>query len=203
MHLSWLGGTALKIQTKPLNDDVTVVVDAYKPDNGSFPRSLTPNIAIFTRGEEGSIPLSGNPFIISTPGEYEIKGVLITVGQGKNGELVCRVDAENLTVGHLGLRKTKLDQKELEALGDVDILCVPAGGGESFDIEGAIDVANTIEPRLIIPIATASDNDPKALSAEAFAKAFGSGTDSAEKKLIMKKKDLPQEETKVVLLAKE
>jgi len=203
MHLSWLGGTTLKIQAKPFADDVTVVIDPYKQEEGSFPRSLTPHIVIFTRGEDNSIPLSGDPFVISTPGEYEIKGVLVTAAQGKSGQMVCRIDAESLSIGHLGLRKAKLDEKELSALGEVDILCIPAGGGDSYDVEGAIDVANSIEPRLIIPIATQSDNSPKALSGEVFAKAFGSGADTAEKKLIMKKKDLPQEETKVVLLAKE
>ncbi|MEK7623444.1 MAG: hypothetical protein AAB408_02115, partial [Patescibacteria group bacterium] len=63
MHFSWLGNSAMKIQTKPAEADITIVIDPYKPATGTFPRSLTPNITLYTRGENESIPVSCNPFI--------------------------------------------------------------------------------------------------------------------------------------------
>lgn len=205
MHISWLGSTSIKIQAKPFDEDITIVIDPYKPNDGVFPRSLTPHIALYTRGEDGSVTLSGNPFILSTPGECETKGVLMTAISGKNGvSTLIRIDAEQLSLAHLGRTKEPLTEEQLEVLGDVDILCIPVGGGEDcYDAETAVKMVNAIEPRIVIPIAFRSDNDPKADPVETFLKEMGLPRGPEEKKVIIKKKDLPQEETKVVVLAKE
>ena len=55
MHISWLGKTAIKLQVKPNDKDVIVIIDAYRPITGEFPRSLMPDIGLFTRGEAGGI----------------------------------------------------------------------------------------------------------------------------------------------------
>ncbi len=204
MHISWLGGTAIKIQAKPFDQDIVTVIDAYKPEKGSFPRSLTPHIALFTRGTEDGITLSGDPFILSTPGECETKGVLITSIETDEPEhLVLRLDVEQLTVAHLGRSKKPLTEAQLEALGSVDILIVPVGGGDTYDAEAAVKAVNAIEPHVVIPVAYKSDNDPGADPVTAFLKEMGLPAQAEESKVILKKKDLPQEETKVIVLAKE
>lgn len=204
MHLSRLGGTAIKIQAKPLDKDIVIVIDPYRPKQGDFPRSLAPDIALFTRGIEGSITISGNPFILATPGECETNGVLITSVQGHaEGTSMVRVDAEGVSVGHVGLPKAPLTETQIEALGNVDILFVPVGGGDSYDEEEAVKAVNAIEPRIVIPMHYKSDNDPSLDPVNAFLKEIGHSNGQQEKKLIVKKKDLPQEETKVVVLGKE
>lgn len=204
MHFSWLGGTAVKIQAKPFDEDISIVIDPYKPEKGEFPRSLTPHIALYTRSEQDSITLSGTPFVLTTPGECETKGVLITSIQGsKPGETIVRIDAEQLSVAHLGMVKTQLTEAQLESLGDVDVLFVPVGSGETYDAEAAMKAVNAIEPRVVIPIAYKSDNEPDAAPVQTFLKEMGASNVAEEKKIIIKKKDLPQDETKVMVLAKE
>jgi len=204
MHISWLGNTAIKIQVKPFDKDVTIVIDPYKPEKGAFPRSLTPEIGLYTRGQKNSVTLSGNPFILDTPGECETKGVLITASQGeKANDVKFRIDAEQMSVGHLGLANKPLTDKELEVLADVDILLIPVGGNDCYDAQTAVKVANRIEPKIIIPIAFKSDNDPKAKSVDDFLKEMGVSNGAPEKKFIIKKKNLPAEETQVVVLSKE
>ncbi len=204
MHISWLGSTAFKIQAKPLDKDVIIAVDPYKPKAGSFPRSLTPDIGLYTHGEKDSVTLSGKPFVFSTPGECETGGVLITSVQGHEaGKTMVRIDAENMSLGHLGSTNKALTDAQLEVLSGVDILCVPIGGGDLYDAEAAVKAVNAVEPRIVVPMAFASDNDPKADSVEKFLKEMGSGNLEPEKKFIVKKKDLPQEETKIVVLSKE
>ncbi len=204
MHISWLGNTAIKLQTKPFDQDIIIIIDPYRPTTGEFPRSLMPDIGLYTRGEDGSITLSGNPFVVSGPGEYENKGVLITAVPGSDeNNIMFRVDAEQLSVGHLGLTNKQLTDEQLEALSDVDILIVPVGNGQGYDAENAAKAVNIIEPRIVIPMAFKSENDPKALGVEAFLKEMGASASTPEKKIIIKKKDLPQEETKVIVLAKE
>ncbi len=204
MHISWLGQTAIKIQVKPFDKDVTVIIDPYKPDKGSFPRSLAPDIGLYTRGQKDSITLSGNPFILDTPGECETKGVLITAVQGeKASDVKIRVDAEQLSVGHLGFANKQLTEEELEVLADVDILLVPIGGKNCYDAEAATKAVSSIEPKIIIPIAYKSDNDPEANPVGDFLKEMGVPAQTPEKKFIIKKKNLPTEETQVVVLEKE
>lgn len=203
MHLFWLGTTAMKIQTKHDGSDVTIVFDPYKPAAGSFPRSLTPDIALFSRGDKDAVTLSGDPFVLDTAGEIETKGVLVTAAASTTDQhLAFRLDAEQISVGHLGLTKEQPTGKILNVLSGVDILLVPVGHPDAFDPEQAMKAINTIEPRVVIPMAFKSDNDPKAADVSGFMKEIGSSV-SAESKAIFKKKDLPQEETLVVLLDKE
>ncbi len=204
MHISWLGGTAIRIQTKPADADITLLIDPYRPRTGAFPRSLAPHIALFTRGEKDAITLSGNPFVLSTPGECETKGVLISAVYGENADhLLVRFDAEGLSGAHLGLTKKPLTDTQLEIVGDVDILFLPIGAKDAYDAEEAVRVVNAVEPRIVIPIGFKSDIDPDAQTADAFLREMGVKADKPEPKIILKKKDLPQEETRVMLLQKE
>jgi L-ascorbate metabolism protein UlaG (beta-lactamase superfamily) len=204
MHISWLGGTAVKIQTKPNDEDIIVVIDPYKPDLGSFPRSLTPHIALYTHGVDGSVTLSGEPFVLATPGECETKGVLMTSGYGGDGgHLIVRIDAEGMSLAHMGLTNHVPTESELELIGAIDILILPIGGGMGYDPETAAKVVNAIEPKVVIPVGFKSDNDPKLLGPEIFLRELGAKAESPETKVILKKKDLPAEETQVVVLKKE
>lgn len=205
MHISWLGGTTIRIQTKPFDKDVDIVIDPYRPKAGDFPRNLSTNIGLFTRGIENSITLSGNPFILDTPGECETKGVLVTAVPGQEpGSIMFRLDTKQLSMAHLGLTDKPLNDSQIEALSDVDILLVPVGGKNCYDAEGAAKAVNAIEPRIVIPIAYKSDNDPGAEPVEKFLKEMGvAGKIQPEKKAIIKHRNLPQEETQVILLSKE
>lgn len=204
MHISWLGTTAAKLQVKSLGTDVTIVIDPYKPAQGNFPRSLTADIALYTRGEKDSVTVSGNPFVLSHPGECETKGVLISAPAGHDaGTTLFRIDAEKMSIGHLGLTSKPLTDKQLAVLSDVDILLVPVGGEGGFDAAAAGKAIQSIEPKVVIPMAFKSDTDPKSATVEAFIKEVGVVAEHEDKKLIIKKKDLPQEERRVIVLAKE
>ena len=204
MHISWLGTTAVKIQAKPFDKDIVLLIDPYKPKTGAFPRNLTAQIVLYTRGDKDSITISGAPFVLSIPGECETNGILITSAQGnKEDDVIFRIDAEEISVGHLGLANKSPSDEQLKVLSGVDILFVPVGGGAAYDAEQAIKAANAIEPRIIIPMNYHSDNDPKADKVNSFLKEMGAAGAKAEKKVILKKKDLPQDDTQVILLSKE
>lgn len=203
MHISWLGTTAIKLQTKDQGSDVTIVIDPYKPSTGTFPRSLTTDIGIYTRGEKNTVTLSGNPFILATAGECETKGVLMTAVDGKEKpHTLIRIDAEQMSLGHLGLIKELPPKAAIDMLSGVDVLFVPVGSKDGLTPELAMKAINIIEPRVVVPMAFKSENDPKADTADGFLKEIGIKV-NAEKKAILKKKDLPQEETRVILLEKE
>ena len=204
MHISWLGNTAIKIQTKPKDDDVSIVIDPYKQSDGNFPKNLAPDIAVYTNGEENSITV-GDAFKLTSPGEIEIKNVLISAVQGNSEEqTMVRIDTEGMSLCHLGKVKKQLNDTQLDILSGVDILLIPIGGGdEMYNAQEAIKVINDIEPKIIIPIGQKSENDPNADDVEKFIKELGLTPKTTDKKVIIKQKDLPQEETEVYVLIKE
>ena len=95
-----------------------------------------------------------------------------------------------------------LTNEELDVVSGVDILFVPVGNDTCYDAEAASKVANALEPKIVIPMAFKCDNDPKAKPVEEFLKEVGAKV-QAEKKLIIKKKTLPEEGTQVMVVEKE
>lgn len=203
MHISWLGQTCVKLQTKFKDEDVVTVINPYKPETGDFPRSLSPQIALFTSGQDNSITLSQNPFILDSLGECEVKEVMITAFPSADGNIIYKIIAEQLSVVHLGKLNKKPDITELEKLGHVDILLIPVGNGKEYlSADDAANLVTAIEPRIVIPIAHLCDSDKNAQPVSEFVKESGLKPDITDKKVIIKKKDLPQEETKLMILEK-
>ena len=203
MHISWLGQTCVRLQTKFNDEDVVTIIDAYRPNSGEFPRSLSPQIALFSRGEEESITLSQNPFVLSTLGECEIKEVMINTLPSAEGNIIFKILAEQISVVHLGRLHKKPELEELEKIGTIDILMIPVGGGKNYlSAEDASTLITALEPRIVIPIAYQCDSDKDADPLATFIKESGLKPDKTEKKLIFKKKDLPQDETKLMILEK-
>lgn len=203
MHISWLGQTCLKLQTKYLDEDVTILLDAYKPTVGEFPRSFSPTIALYSNGQENAATLSQEPFILDTLGECELKEVMITAfPSDPSGNIIYKINAEQLNVVHLGRMRKKPDLAELEKIGSIDVLCVPVGGGEYLSAEDAVTLVTALEPRIVIPLAYQCDTDKAAEPISNFIKELGLKPDSTDKKVIIKKRDLPQDETKLIVLEK-
>lgn len=205
MHISWLGNTAIRLQIKSdAAEDISVVIDPYKQQKGAMPRSLTPHIALYTRTQEDSLTLSGDPFVLSTAGECETKSILIQALYSEVNSLLCfRLDAEKMSLGHLGRARELPQERELSMLSGIDILFIPVGGGDVYDAATAVKVVNMIEPRVVIPMAFQSENEPNMSAVSEFIREMGAKVDNPEKKVIIKDKDLPQEEVMVIVLDKE
>jgi L-ascorbate metabolism protein UlaG (beta-lactamase superfamily) len=203
MHITWHGQTCIKLQTKYTDEDITLIADSYRPSKGEFPRSFSPNIALYSRGQDNSVTLSGEPFIIDTLGEFDIKDIMITSLPGAEESIVFKLVAEGINIAYLGHLSGKLSPGTIEGLGKVDILFIPVGGNKFYlDAPAATELINEIEPRIIIPIAYECDTDPNAAPVSVFIKEIGLKSETSDKKLIIKAKDLPQEEMKVITLEK-
>ena len=202
MHISWLGQTCVRLQTKNQEEDVVVLIDGYKPDTGDFPRSFSPQIALYSHGEDGSVTLSQEPFVISTFGECEVKGVMC-YSLPVDGGQIFKINSENLNIIHLGRITKKIDDATIEKLGTPDVLFIAVGDGENYlSPEMAAELVTMIEPRIVIPMGYQCDTDPKAGSLSDFLKISGLKPEVTDKKIILKKKDLPSGETKLMVLEK-
>lgn len=203
MHLYYLGGTAVKLQTRDNKGDVTIVIDPYKPEDkgGTFPPTLAPDIALYSHGQGGSITLQQHPFIVDTPGEFEVRGVMIYGIPTKDG-ILFQLSIENMLVLHAGALKDLPDEKTQERLSSADVLLVPVGGHETLDAKKAGTLTTELEPRVVIPIAFRSGkNDPKQESVEPFLKEIGHTNGAPEPKVILTESKLPEEDMEVHVLA--
>ena len=203
MHISWLGQTCVKLQTKNLDEDVVILVDPYRPAKGEFPRSFSPQIALFSHGREEAVTLSQDPFVLDTLGECEVKNVMTYSYPGLDGSLIFKINTEGLNVVMLGKINKKIENGLLEQIGSPDILILPVGGNNIYlDPSDAAMMVTTIEPRIVIPVGYQCDTEPQVLPVSQFIKEMGLKPTTTDKKVIIKKKDLPVEETQLIILEK-
>ena len=147
------------------------------------------------------------PFIISGPGEYEIKDIFIKGFKftSKYGGEECintiySISLENMNLCFLGaVSMTELPAEIKEALGDIDILFLPIGGEGVLTAAEANKLATALEPKMIIPMHFDGVGDKKALVT--FLKESGSEDIKPIDKLTIKKKDLEGKEGDVVVLS--
>lgn len=204
MHISWLGQTCVKIQTKNDEQDAVIVINPYKPNKGVFPRSLAPDIALFSAGTKGGITLSQNPFVIETTGEFELKNIVIYSIPHEKENHIFKFSTEEMVVIHLGLINKKISPNLMEKIMSPDILFVPVGNsGKYLDTREIIDLINEIEPRIIIPIAHKCDTEPNVDPVSKFISEIGLKPEEENGKVIIKKRDLPQEDTQLIVINKE
>ena len=155
--------------------------------------------------------VAGNPFLIEGPGEYEIRGIFIQgissfhdsrEGKERGRNTIYTIDAEDMRICHLGdLGQKELTPEQLDKIDNVDILMVPVGGTYTVDAKGASGIISQIEPRIVIPMHYKIPKlKIKLEGVDRFLKEMGKKTSEAQQKLLIKKKDLPKEETKIIVL---
>jgi len=147
------------------------------------------------------------PFIISGPGEYEIKGIFIKgfgsvskYGGAEHINTIYSISLENMNLCFLGALGTHdLPAEIKEALGDIDIVFLPIGGDGVLTAAEANKLATALEPKMIIPMHFDGVGDKGALTK--FLKESGSEDVKPVEKLTIKKKDLEGKEGDVVVLS--
>lgn len=185
-----------KFKSKIAGADITLITTNHPDLNG---RDTT------SRGDKES-------FIISGPGEYEvkdvsIKGFLSSSDYGlKAGDkminTVYQITFENINMCILGaLSDEKLAPETVEGLNDVDILFVPIGGEGVLSPAQAYKLAVSLEPSIIIPMHYGEVGEKNAL--KAFLHEAGEEDVKPIDKLVIKKKDLEGKEGEVVILSEE
>jgi len=211
MIITWLGHSAFKIESK----DITLVTDPYDPKIGfKFPK-ITADIVTISHDHfdhayaEG---VAGEPFIIDSAGEYEIKEVFVMglpsfhdkkEGADRGGNIIYKIELENITIAHLGDLGHVLTDEQTEKLQGVDILMIPVGGNYTIDYQEAMEIINQLEPRVVIPMHYALPGLKVDIEkVDKFCKEMGCSPSETLDKYKITRKDLPTEETQVILLAK-
>lgn len=216
MIIEWYGQACLKVTTKPgPNGEVTVIFDPYDPAKvGLKLPKLTGDILAITHDHfdhNFTAGVSGEYFLIKGPGEYEVKQTFIygipgwhdnSEGSERGPNTMYVLESEGMLLAHLGdLGQHQLTNEQLEQLEGVDILALPVGGTYTIDAKQAVDIIQQIEPRIVIPIHYhIAGGTSKIDGVDKFVKAMGVREATAIDKYKVSKKDLPTEETKIIIL---
>ena len=201
MELTWHGWSCFRLKGK----EASIVTDPYTLTTPSSLHKLTPDIVTLSDRDQAKAPPTGSFKLITGPGEYEVKNVLVTgtpcFNDGKRVGTVFKIEMDDLVLCHLGQMKQPLSASQVEGLADVDVLFVPvAGEDQSIDAAKAVEMINLIEPRVVVPM----HFEPSALGiagtpVEKFCHEFGQTGVTPQAKLTVTKSSLPAEPLVVVL----
>lgn len=212
MTITWYGQSCFRIETR----EATLAIDPFSKELGLTPPRFKADLVLVTHEHpdhsnveavaDGGAPIAG-------PGEYESKGVSVTGIQtfhdAEGGALrglntAYRIVAEELTLVHLGdFGEANLREETADAIGDVDILFLPVGGTYTVGPEAAARLVAKIEPRLVIPMHYHVPGIGVKLGpVEAFLKAAGARDAERLDRLAIRRRDLPETETRFVVFSK-
>ena len=213
MIITWQGHACFKIQDKTGTDSITLMTDPYDKSVGLKLPNLEADIVTISHehaDHNNRAAFRGQPYIIDSVGEYDIKGVMIegvkSFHDDKNGaergdNIIYRIEMDGITICHLGDLGHVLDNKQLERLEGIDILLIPVGGKYTIDAKKAVEVISQIEPRIVIPMHyKTKDLKFDLYDVDKFIKELGVEP-TYEEKLKISKKDLPTEDMELVILS--
>lgn len=208
MIITYYGAEFFKIQT----GDITIAFNPVGKDSKWKSSRFGANVALVSLDDgdfNGAEQLSYGekaPFVISGPGEYEVKGIFIkgfsaetTYKKEKKINTIYSVMFDNISLcflGALGDPKAITNETK-EGVGDVDVLFVPVGGGDVLSPGAAHDASLLFDPKIIIPMHY--EGEGKGGTLAQFLKEAGDGATETDK-LTIKRKDLEGKEGEIVVL---
>ncbi|NCU38000.1 Zn-dependent hydrolase [Candidatus Saccharibacteria bacterium] len=148
---------------------------------------------------------SDTQIIIDGPGEYEvadftIRGTAarrhIDSSDQEKATTIYRIECGDVRLGLLGNVDSQLSEEQLEAIGVIDILILPVGGGGyTLDASSATTIVRQVEPKIVVPV---HYDDPAITyevpqdSLDLFTKELGAPFEQTSKLKIKSASSLPQ-----------
>ncbi len=215
MDITYLGHSSFKLKGKT----ASVVTDPFDPEmvGIKYPKQEADIVTVSHqhRDHNKTDLVSGARRVITGAGEYEIMGVSIigiqSYHDNKKGEergknTIYVIEMDSLRLCHLGDLGHDLSESTIDAIGRIDVLMVPVGGGFTIGPSEAVSVVQKIEASVTIPMhfqaeGLKSETFAELLPVESFLKEIGATVETLPK-LSLTKADLLEGEQKVYVLEK-
>lgn len=214
MRITYMGHSCFLVEAQ---DRTRLIIDPYVP--GSYDGALR-----YTAVEEpadvvlashdhpdhaGTDAIAGHPLVFMHPvseriGSVAVTGVTVdhdeTGGTQRGKSTIIVVDDGDIRLVHLGDLGHLLDTQTVERIGRVDVLLIPVGGYFTIDSEAAAKVAETLAPRVVIPMhyKTPKTDFPIA-PVDAFLQTQNAVQRNADPSIEVTQAGLPKERTVIVL----
>jgi L-ascorbate metabolism protein UlaG (beta-lactamase superfamily) len=207
MEITWYGHSCFRLAER---GKATVVTDPYDESIGYPLPKLKAEVVTISHnapGHSNYLNVKGMQRLLNGPGEYEIGGVFI-VGAAMHSaqatppkyNVAYMFDYDGLTIVHLGDLDHVPHQSTVEAMGNIDIVLVPVGGGAGLNATQAAEVVSLLEPGIVVPMHYKTDENVLDLDpVDRFLKEMGVSRIQQEETLKVTKGNLP-EQTQIVVL---
>ncbi|HUW24088.1 MAG TPA: MBL fold metallo-hydrolase [Patescibacteria group bacterium] len=210
MDILYLGHSSFRIKTR----SATIIADPFSSAvvGWKFPKTEADIVTVSHQHQDHNQveAVGGEPFIVSLPGEYEIKGISIfgyssfhdkNKGAERGPNTIFVIEAEGLRLCHLGDLGVLPPAEVMEEIIGVDVLMVPVGGKYTLGPEEAVEAVNQIEPSIVLPMHFRVPGLTELADLNEFLTEMGAEKTERLDKLSLTKDKLP-EETRVVVLEK-
>lgn len=163
MKIKFLGHASFLITS---DAGVRIITDPYTPGAelkyGEIKESA--DIVTISHGHfdhNNVAAVRGNPRTVKDPSPVVVKGISIqgipvyhdeARGKNRGGNIIFWFDVDGIRICHMGDLGHALDDKQIAALGKVDILLIPVGGYYTITAKVATEISNRVNPGVIIPM---------------------------------------------------
>jgi L-ascorbate metabolism protein UlaG (beta-lactamase superfamily) len=203
MELTYLGLSCIRLRGR----DTQVIVD---PPDGQLPgfSKTGPDLIVRTEGRTDPQMLrhrEGKGQEIAGAGEFEVRGITVRGVDTGDGRTIMRVEIDDVGVVSAGRLDRQLTEEEIDALGHVDVLVVPVGGGDALAPSAATKLVNSLSPAIVVPVryrSPASPGSGELEPVETFTKEMGIADDAweAQPKLNLNGTMTGADDSRVVIL---
>ena len=210
-EFKWFGHNCFRIRAR----EATVLTDPVGRETGYTLPKQTADVVTISHAHPGHANLAAVKPEFTTidgPGEYEVHDVFVTgirtyhdgaLGAERGRNTIYLIELEGMVICHLGDLGHPLSEDQAEAMANVDVLLVAAGGGTVLEPVQAAEIISQIEPKVVIPMQYATERGDKRLGGlEPFCKALGVAVPDPVEKLALRQIDLG-ETMRVIALAPE
>ncbi len=209
MVITYMGGECFKVS----QGELTIALNPPSKDSSLKTSKFGSDIVLSTlnhedmNGVENASFGEREPFAITGPGEYEVRGVAVRGFAGeseydgkKSINTIYSIALEGMNLCFLGaINNGDLPPAAKQELDDIDVLFLPIGGNGVLDHAAAYKLAVQLEPKAIVPMHYGELGGKDAL--KAFLKEAGSEDVKPIDKLTIKKKDLDGKQGEIMVLA--
>lgn len=156
-EIEYKGGNGVVLSTKK----ATIVADPKLSLIGLKDLTVKDAIEVATEARF-AVNSEDARLVIEGPGEYgiadfDIRGIAaqrhLDAASEPKISTIYRIETGEFRVGLIGNIYEKLTEEQLEALGIIDIVIIPVGGGGyTLDPEGAAALVRSIDPKIVVPV---------------------------------------------------
>jgi L-ascorbate metabolism protein UlaG (beta-lactamase superfamily) len=163
VEIKYLGHAAFVITS---DKGLKIITDPYATAPDLTYGEITETADIVTVSHEhfdhnNVAAVRGDPEVVRRVGRSVVKGIEFkgvasahddSGGSLRGGNVIFCFEVDGVAVCHLGDLGHRLDEKQLEEMGRVDILLIPVGGNYTIDAKVATGVCDQLKPKVIIPM---------------------------------------------------
>ena len=163
MDITWLGHGAVRVRS----GSTALIMDPFSDDTGlRLPPQQSQAQVVTISGDDRNVSAVENvtgepkPVVINGPGEYEASGFRIkgirTPRYAAEGETAWNtiyvVELEGMVLANLGDPARLLAAREIEDLASPSVLIIAVGSKTGYSPADAVEMVNSIEPKIVIPV---------------------------------------------------